>query len=125
MYRPLVLLSYAFDYAVGEYGGLGYHLTNLAIHLAVTGLLYLVLKNLGATAGAAAAGALLFGVHPLTTEPVNYISSRSESMAVMFCVASFLLYLRTGRHRSIAVLSVAGFAAALLSKSVAIGFPLV
>jgi tetratricopeptide (TPR) repeat protein len=122
MYRPLVLFSYALNYRVGRYQVRGYHLANLGIHLATAGVLYAVLVVLQMPAVPALLGCLWFGVHPLTAEPVNYISSRSESLAALFCLAGFLLQARSpGKFSPVALLCYAG---GLLSKPVAAGLPL-
>jgi hypothetical protein len=45
-------------------------------------------------------GALLFGVHPIQTETVTYIISRTEILATFFYLATFLLFIKgapTGR----------------------------
>jgi tetratricopeptide (TPR) repeat protein len=119
MYRPLVLLSYALNFRVGGYAGRGYHWVNLGIHLGVVALAFATFVHLGAQHRLAALGALLFGLHPLTAEPVNYISSRSESLSALFCLGGFLLY-----ARGALILSLLCFAAGLLSKSTALVLPL-
>ena len=74
MYRPLLLVSYALNYAVGQYRVEGYHLVNIGLHLACT----LLVWSLGSRAGLGRQGrlaaALLFAVHPLASEPVNYLT---------------------------------------------------
>ena len=128
MYRPLLLVTYALNYALGGYGVFGYHLVNLLLHLANACLLWIVAgRLLGKGWGALLAG-LLFAVHPLASEPVNYISSRSSLLATLFLLLAFLLLVRAGerkcgwkQHGWIAVC----YLAALLSKSIAIVFPLI
>jgi len=93
--RPLVSLSLALNYAWGGLEVRGYHLTNIAIHLLCALLLYgIVARTLGGTAsrdaprrgppGLAAACALIWLVHPLCTETVNYVVQRTESMMALF-----------------------------------------
>ena len=118
MYRPLVLVSYAVNYAMGGYSVETYHLFNAALHLLAAGFFFAVLIALGLSENAALAGALLFAIHPLTSEPVNYISSRSESMGSMFILSSLYFYVRA-RHRY-APLSLLCFIAALFSKEIAV-----
>ena len=88
-------------------------------------LLFSIAKELAGSTLAAGAGALAFAVHPIATEPVNYISSRSELFVTFFLLAGFLCFVqyRSGSRNQLWVL--ATFAAALLSKSVAIVFPVV
>ena len=83
MYRPLLLASLALNYAVGEYDTLSYHVLNIALHGACSLLLWALLGRLGVHPCMALGGGLVFAVHPLASEPVNYISSRSELMAAL------------------------------------------
>ena len=118
MYRPLVLTVHAMNFAFGGYAPLGYQLVNLAVHCLATLAVYLLLVQWPLAPIAALAGALLFGLHPLQTEAVNYISSRSESMAALFYLLSFYGYLRQRQ-----TLSLLSFAAALLCKATAVTLP--
>lgn len=113
MYRPLVLVSYALNYRAGGYAVAGYHLVNIGVHAGVACLLYGLLGLLGLGAGSALAGGLLFAVHPLAAEPVNYISSRSESLAALFVLAALVWHNRDAGFSWAALGCVAG---ALLSK---------
>ena len=118
MYRPLVLVTYAFNYALGGYRVEGYHLLNIVLHFGCACLCFGVLATLGIREKWALAGGLLFAVHPLGAEPVNYISSRSESLAGLFLLASFFFYTRS--RRPFSPLSLLCFIAALLSKEIAV-----
>lgn len=79
-----------------------YHVENFLLHLANSALVYFVLKALLEHAGrtgrrvAAAAGfsAAVFLLHPLQTEAVAYIASRSEVLSVFFSFAALLVFLR-------------------------------
>ena len=129
MYRPLVLVAHALNYAWGAYDPAGYQLLNLIIHCLASLLVYLLLLQLQLPPGSALLGALLFGLHPAQTEPVNFISSRSESLAALFYLGSFYSYLRaTPQTRSTTTwgwysLSLVSAILALLSKATAITLP--
>ena len=128
MYRPLLVVTFAVNYAVGEYGVFGYHLVNFLLHLVNAWLLWEVGALLLGNRGGALWAALLFVAHPLMSESVNYISSRSSLLCTAFYLAAFLLVLRgcaTGMVRRNQALLAAFYLAALLSKSIAITFPLV
>jgi len=122
MYRPLVVLSHALNFHLGGLESRGYHLVNLAVHLCCVGLLVALFVDWGWKLPSAVLAACLFGVHPLASEPVNYISSRSESMATAFVLASVILYSMASRKDGRAPLigSLACFCGALMSKSSAI-----
>lgn len=122
MYRPLLVLSYAFNYALGGYDPYGYHLINLALHLANALLVWRLALALGAGAGSALAAGLFFVAHPVLGEPVNYISSRSSLLVTFFVVLAFLQLVRERSDGRVAL----AYAAALLCKSSALAFvPLV
>lgn len=118
MYRPLVLVSYALNHALGGYEVLGYHLFNIAIHLAASGLVWALLRRLGRSPAESLSAAALFVLHPLASEPVNYISSRSETLCALFFLVAF--YGEVAGNRRWRALALVAFALALLTKSVAI-----
>jgi len=104
-------ISFALNYFVGHYNVLGYHLTNIAIHLAIGLLLFflvrLTLARFGPPAGPrswtapawiAFFAALLWLVQPVNTQAVTYIVQRMTSLAAFFYILSLLLYV-WGRSR--------------------------
>ena len=122
MYRPLLLLSYAFNHAVFSDRAWGYLAVNWLIHLGCSFWVWALARILvGRGRGALFCG-LLFALHPLAGEPVNYISSRSESLMACFYLGALWAYLQRAqqgwRHFSLGL-----FGAALLVKSVAITLP--
>ena len=89
--RPLVNLTFAINYAIGGLDASGYRLTNIAIHvlaaLALFGLVRraLQLPSLSPAFGAHATSlawvtALVWMLHPLQTETIDYVTQRTESM---------------------------------------------
>ena len=118
MYRPLLLVSYAVQYALHGLEPLGYLLGNWLIHCAVSLLVGALVSRILDDPRAGLVGALFFAAHPLAGEPVNYISSRSESLAASFYLATFLLHNRGRRE-----LALICFALGLLVKSVVITAP--
>jgi len=116
MYRPVLLTSYALNYALHGYQPRGYHLVNVGLHgLMALGVFWL-LKGLGIGRLAWWGGAL-FGLHPIHTQAVNYISSRSELLAGLGVLAGFYLAGEAGRRKGWAL---GAFGVGLLSKSVAV-----
>jgi 4-amino-4-deoxy-L-arabinose transferase-like glycosyltransferase len=123
MYRPILLLSYALNYTLGGYEPFGYLLINVLIHLGASLLVWRVGLQAGLSASSALAAGVLFAAHPLASEPVNYISSRSESLAGLFYLAAFLLLGRDTRLGLWAGLVC--YILGLLTKSVVITLPVV
>ena len=136
MFRPLLLTSFALNYAWSGFETWSWHVVNIGLHLACTLVLWQILKDLGRSGGHALGGALLFALHPLATEPVNYISSRSESLAGLFVLGAFWFHLRAAPTITATIAatsrrqarrwragSVVAFTLGVLTKSVAIATP--
>ena len=102
--RPVTDLTFALNYAAGATSTFGFHLVNLAVHLTVVVLLFLLTRRVLRLAGAAAPGGLslvvagLFALHPLQSEAVSYITQRAESLASGLYVAALLLLLEAERR---------------------------
>jgi tetratricopeptide (TPR) repeat protein len=125
--RPVVNVSYAIDRALWGPSPLGFHVTNVLLHMLNVGLLFYLSLRLTGDRVAAFAGAALFGVHPVMTEAVGYISGRSELLCATFFLPAVLCGRRwlRGDHARWAALSIAFWAAALAAKETAAMFPFV
>lgn len=105
-HRPLVEITLAFNYALGGLNVAGYHVVNLLLHLGCGLLLYDVarrtFRSTGALAGredgAAFFAALFFLVHPLQTESVTYVVTRSETLMALCYLATLDLVLLAEIH---------------------------
>jgi protein O-mannosyl-transferase len=104
--RILPYATLSLNFALGGKDPIGYHIINLAIHLAAT---YAVLRlavalcrtpRLRDTQMAAdpllvaVPAAFLFACHPVQVQAVTYVTQRMAAMATMFYVGSILLYVR-------------------------------
>ncbi len=81
--RPLTWFTFWINYQLGGENPAGYHLANLALHLAVAALVWGVLGRL-IPERAALAAAVIFAVHPFAAEPVNYVFARAILLATLF-----------------------------------------
>lgn len=93
MYRPVLMTSYALDHAVWGLRASGWLLTNLLLHAAVTVLVWSLARRLGLSPLAAFLAGLVHGLHPVHSEVVNYVSSRSESLAALLALGAVHLHL--------------------------------
>ncbi|MGD0884282.1 MAG: tetratricopeptide repeat protein [Thermodesulfovibrionales bacterium] len=126
-YRPLFTLSLAADYSLWDERPVGYHLTNIALHSAVTAMVYLLSLCILRTVPPALFSAFIFAVHPVHAEAVAWISGRNEMLWSLFMLGSLFLYL-LGRERqrmTYIAPSLVLFFLALLSKETAIILPLI
>ena len=136
-YRPLSGLSFKVDKALFLCQPQIMHMENILIHLVNTLLLFFLIcgifrkqkiGNSGFLFYVPLLGATFFGIHPLTTEPVNWISGRTDLLAGLFCLASFALFILPEKNSGWWTNIAAGFFffLGLLSKEVAISvLPLV
>jgi protein O-mannosyl-transferase len=136
--RPLVNLSYALDYAIWRGPNpVGFHLTNLAIHVINILLLYGLATALAEDhtiarhqSGrprntAAIATALLFAVHPVLSQGVGFVSARAELLCAMFLMIAFTAARRAMRNgpRWLWIPAIGSWLLALLCKEIAVMFP--
>ncbi len=99
-YRPLFNLLNAVDYHFWGVNPVGYHLTNIGLHILTCMLLFGLLQYLIPNRRAAFLGTLLFLVHPASVEAVANISGRSSSISTIFFLVSLWLYIRWDRTGS-------------------------
>jgi tetratricopeptide (TPR) repeat protein len=119
LYRPLVLVSYAVNYAINGLSPGGYTVVNIALHAGVSLLLFALVRAIGGSLFVAGAAGIAFAVHPVHTEAVAGISGRPELLAaVFFLLAMHLHRLAPGARTSLAYRAgtLVCFAGALLSK---------
>lgn len=131
-YRPLLITSYAVNYALGGLQPAGYHVVNLLFHVGSAFLLYLIIRAM-LGGGAALSAALIFAVHPFNSEVVNYITARSSVMCSFFYLLSFYFWIRFRSQNKSNFLpltsnfyltSLLAFLLAMLTKEIAITLPL-
>ena len=99
--RSVTNLSLVFEASISGPNPKSFHLTNILIHLLNGLLVWRILDLLSGRFGepgpgsrmAALAGAGLYLLHPLQTEAVAYISSRSEVLCAFFAYAALLVFL--------------------------------
>lgn len=119
-YQPLSMVSLMLDTAMGGRPDdlRAYHRTNLALHLANTALLIVLLYQLFGAAVPAALVGLLFGVHPLTIESTAWVAERKTLLATLFALACIVSYVQTarGRRRRFPTAALVFYALGLLAK---------
>jgi Tfp pilus assembly protein PilF len=131
--RPLLMFSYwlNFQYAdparAGTQDTFGYHFVNVVLHFFNGILVFLAIRKVMSWAAVEAwlstvlaiFSAGLFLLHPLQTESVSYVASRSETLSVFFVLATLVVFLyresnAVGFGTTVAVLAL--FGAAVLTK---------
>ena len=122
-YYPVLHSAFWLEHRLWGDAALGYHLANVALHIAAAYLLYRLLLRL--TVPGALLGASIFALHPVCVESVAWISEQKNTLSGVFCLAAALAYLRFDEKRRWAWYALATllFALALLSKTVTATLP--
>lgn len=124
-WRPLIMVSYAFDWKLGGGGPLYFHVVNLLLQAGASALAFTTLRRwLSGATWPAAAAALLFVVHPTKAESVAWISGRTDIVCLIAILVAAVGIARRleGKHGGIA-LEALGTVVAYLSKEQAIVLP--
>ena len=128
MWRPLLMLSFASNYFISGLSPHGYHLINILLHFLNAVLLYLLLETFlkELSFGRRLGLTLIFCLHPINTEAVTYISSRSVTMCAFFILSGFYCYVRWrhDRRTRFFLLSLASYIFALMTKEIALILPM-
>lgn len=126
-YQPLVLLSFAIDYSIDGYNPMVFHLSNLALHLVNTFLVFRLVDILFRNSFIALLTSLLFGIHTLNVESVAWITERKNVLFTLFYLWSLINYLKhleKNKYKYF-LFTLILFVFALASKSAAVTLPVV
>jgi protein O-mannosyl-transferase len=117
VYRPMVTLSWMFNYVLlgNRDRAAGYHVVNLALHMATVLLAWRLALEVWTTPMAAFFTAAIFALHPVNSEAVTNVAGRADLMAALGVLAALLLHARPMRASGWrSVLRPAGILAATL-----------
>lgn len=127
-YRPLTLTSLMLDWGMGGRPDnfRPFHRTSLALHVGSTLLLVVLCYQLFGRPAIAAGVGLIFGLHPLTIEPIAWVMERKTVLAAFFafaCICAYVRHAHTGRWRWLICAAVL-YSLSLLSKPTSTPLPL-
>jgi len=90
--RPVANVSFAVSYALGGLNEKGYHVANIALHLGCALLLFGLLRRTDESIALLAA--LVWAVHPLNSEAVDYVTQRTELLVGVFYLTTIYASVR-------------------------------
>lgn len=94
LYRPLILVWFGVQWAIGDGNPMVFHLVNIALYIAlavaVLGLARWVLPT-----RAAAVGAVIWAVHPVHVEVTGNVVGQAELVTSLAIVIAVILFLRS------------------------------
>ncbi|RIH63212.1 tetratricopeptide repeat protein [Mariniphaga sediminis] len=117
-YNPLSTLTFAIEYRFAGESPWLYHLNNLLLHIFCTLLVFMLMRKMGLSFLVAFLVALLFGIHPMRTESVVWITERKDVLFGAFYLLSLIFYTDYVRQKKgwLFVLSLGMFTLSLLAK---------
>ena len=133
--RPIVSFTFAVNFAVSAMQPWSYHALNMVFHFGCAVLLALLVRGtlqrtrLSDWAGPLALGAaLLWAVHPLNTDAVQYVTQRTELMVALCYLGTLVCFMRgaseTAYRAAWLTGAVAVCALGMLCKEVMVSAPL-
>jgi protein O-mannosyl-transferase len=104
--RPILYWTFALNNQLARHQVFGFHLINLALHIGVTLLIFFTIwraRYLQNECGwiFPLTPALLFSLHPLNTDSVSYISSRSSLLATFFYLLTLYIFINLFRPEKV------------------------
>ena len=130
-YRPLIFVSMVTDRGLWGINSFGFHLTNLLLNSIATTLLYFLLLlifgkfSVEGKESISFFTALLFAVYPMHVESVSWIAGRTDILCGIFFILALILHIESYRAIWVLILTALSFSLSLLSKEVALSFPVV
>jgi len=124
--RPIEALTYMIDWKLWGVNPMGYHLSNLFLHILNTLLVWKIAEKLTKKAQVSLLAGILFAIHPTHIETVSWISGRNDLVVTLFCLISFYSFIlfRAIQKTRYFIFSLFSLLLALFSKEMAICFPL-
>lgn len=126
-WEPLTWISYMIDAQLYGLDPRGFHVTNLALHVACTIVLFRVLKRLTGAVWPSAFVAALFALHPLHVETAAWVAERKGVLSTWFFLLAISAYARYAERPAVRsyLMTVLWFALGLMAKPMVITLPAV
>jgi hypothetical protein len=99
MWIPLTWLSFMLDVTLFGKEPWGFHLTNVALHVANGLLVYAFLRVLTGSPVRSVIAALLWVMHPLRVESVAWATERKDVLSLFFGLLALIAYVKYARLR--------------------------
>jgi len=122
MCRPFLMMTFIFNYLSASLDASGYRIINILIHFLNGTLLYSLFKIIRPQASKTFLWLItaLFLLHPINTETVIYISSRSDLLTAFFILSAMILWIKDKYIPAMLI-----YVMALLTKETAMCLPMI
>jgi len=126
-WHPLTWLSLMLDAQIWGLNPMGYHIFNVALHVANTALLFYLFAFMTGSVWRSAFVAALFALHPQHVESVVWITERKDVLSTFFWLMTLFLYAAYTKNssRRLYFLSVTTYAFGLMAKPMLVTLPVI
>ena len=126
-YRPILIVSYMFDYVLWKRNPFGFHLTNVLLQFVTAVIVFFLFRYLMQDKWKGFFVASLFSVHPAFYPIVGYVAGRSDILGLFFGILSFylaVLSFNDEKKRILVLPSLISYGLAILSREYYLIMPL-
>ncbi len=130
-YRPMVPISMIVDWSIWGLSPFGFHLSNIIFNSISTVMFYfltlLVIGEFNAERKETIAflSSLIFATYPMHVESVSWVAGRTDVICGVFFFLAFVFHVLSYSRFWFFILAAFSFFVSLLSKEVALAFPIV
>lgn len=103
-YRPLLTISFIFDYQLGGASPFIYHFTNIILHIVSSYLVFVFLTKLNYQKIISFLFSLIFLVHPVLSQAVAWVPGRNDSLLALFVLSTFIFFVNYLKDKKISSL---------------------
>jgi tetratricopeptide (TPR) repeat protein len=125
-YRPVFTIYLMLGWQLFQDSAGAWHFANVLMHLMAVFLVFVVIEKVTGDMWLASISALIFGIHPLRSETVAWISGLTDLILAILLLSSFYLYVvfRERHHKRALFGSLGLYLLAIFSKEPAATYPL-
>jgi tetratricopeptide (TPR) repeat protein len=126
-WHPLTWLSHLLDIELFGINPVGHHAHNLALHIASTLLLFMILRQMTGTLWRSAFMAVVFSIHPLRVESVAWAAERKDVLCTFFWMLTTAAYIGYARRGGVFryLLVALGLCLGLMAKPMIVTLPII
>lgn len=127
-YRPILTISFIFDYQLGGAYPFMYHFTNVILHIISSCLVFVFLTKLNYKKIISFLFSIIFLIHPVLTQAVSWVPGRNDSLLLIFTLSTFIFFIKYIKEEKVSnlVLSLFSFGLAIFTKeSALVIFPMI
>jgi len=130
-YRPVIFVSMVIDRQLWGITPFGFHLSNILLNSISTILFYFAMLlifgkfHVEGKESISFFSALLFALYPMHVESVSWIAGRTDVLCSIFFIIAFIVHIASYDNIRLLMLTSLSFSLSLLSKEVALSFPIV